>query len=265
MSRYAIATLLLASNAALVEPDVRVPAGPFQMGCSAGDRACDKDEGPEGGVAVEVPEFFIDKTEVTVAAYRVCARAGKCTVPQKPNNPRDHYCNYGVAGRDEHPVNCVDWHQANAYCAWRGKRLPWEPEWEKAARAGSKTAFPNGQRISCKEAVLNDGSTTGSVAGELDGCGEDRTDSAGSRPPNVLGLHDMHGNVVEWTASWYAPSATAGLYAKGNLRGPAEGERRVARGGAWDTKAANARSSFRDPRKPEQFGGSLGFRCARSP
>ena len=75
----------------------------------------------------------------------------------------------------------------------------------------------------------------------------------------------MHGNVVEWTASWYAPGAIAELYAKGNLQGPVEGERRVARGGAWDTKTANARSSFRDPRKPEQYGGSLGFRCTRSP
>ena len=77
------------------------------------------------------------EAEVTVAAYRACVQAGKCTVPQKPTNPRDHYCSYAVAGRDGHPVNCVDWAQANAYCAWRGKRLPWEPEREKAARAGS--------------------------------------------------------------------------------------------------------------------------------
>jgi formylglycine-generating enzyme required for sulfatase activity len=66
-----------------------------------------------------MPTYFIDRDHVTVQAYGDCVDAGKCTPPAT-----DDGCNSGVAGRDRHPINCVDWFQAEAYCAWAQKRLP---------------------------------------------------------------------------------------------------------------------------------------------
>jgi len=242
---------------------VLVPGGVFSMGCSANDTDCQKDEGPAGGVAVNVPAFWIDRYEVSVAQYQACLDAEQC--PRPKDHRRNQYCNLGAPGRNDHPVNCVDWQAAADYCAWVGGRLPREAEWEKAARGGSATRYPWGQEVSCKQAVLDDGETAGSVANELDGCGEDRTWPRGSRRPNAFGLYDMHGNAGEWTANWYAADALPSLYAKGNLTAPAEGLRRVVRGGSWDEDRQNLRSSFRNVKLPvsgETVYGSIGFRCA---
>lgn len=241
---------------------VLIPAGSFQMGCSAGDSECGSDEGPAGGTQVNVPAFMLDRYEVSVAEYRQCIESGNCSRPL--DFDRNKYCNYDAEGRDGHPVNCVDWQQALEYCNWVGARLPQEAEWEKAARAGISSRYPWGQEVTCKNAILDDGVTFGSVPNEPDGCGEDRTWKIGSRAANALGLYDMHGNVGEWTATWYSPNAIA-AYASGNLEGPANGRQRVVRGGSWDENRANLRSSFRNVKPPEQGGsiyGSIGFRCA---
>jgi len=241
---------------------VAVPAGKFMMGCSENDANCEKDEGPQGGTAVSVPEFKIDKKEVTVAEYGECMKAGQCTRPK--DHARNKYCNVGLAERSDHPANCVDWSEAVAYCQWKGKRLPTEAEWEKAARAGSSSRYPWGQDVSCAKAILDDGKTFASAGDEPDGCGEDRSWPVGSRPVNALGLYDMHGNVGEWTSVWYAPKAITD-YGNGNLNGPAGGKQRVVRGGSWDENKLNLRSSFRNVKPPvsgKSIYGSIGFRCA---
>jgi len=241
---------------------VLIPAGAFQMGCSMGDELCGSDEGPAGGIAVQVDAFRIDDNEVTVAAYRQCVKAGQCRAPE--DTSLTQYCNYGNPARDNHPVNCLDWQQAQNYCTVHGGRLPYEAEWEKAARAGSLTAYPWGNIVSCKQAILDDGKTTGSVPDEGDGCGEDRTWPIASRPANAFGLHDMHGNAGEWVFNWYAPDAISELYSKGNLSGPVTGRQRVLRGGSWDENPANLRSSYRNVKPPESgksIYGSIGFRC----
>jgi len=243
---------------------ITIPAASFQMGCSVGDADCEKDEGAQGGISVNVPTFKIDKNEVTVAEYNHCIEAGKCSRPK--DHKRNKYCNLGAPGRDDHPANCVDWQQAADYCAWKGQRLPYEAEWEKAARAGSKSRYPWGQDVSCKQAILDDGVTTGSVKGEPDGCGEDRSWSAGSREPNAFGLFDMHGNAGEWTANWYGKNAYE-AYAAGNLASPEMGKQRVVRGGSWDENKLNLRSSFRNVKPPvsgKTIYGSIGFRCAKA-
>lgn len=242
---------------------VVVPAGEYMMGCSVDDPDCEKDEGPQGGIAVTVPEFKIDKNEVTVAEYAECLKAGSCTRPK--DFARNKYCNFGNAERNNYPANCVDWSEAVAYCQWVGKRLPNEAEWEKAARAGSSSRYPWAQDVSCANAILDDGKTLASAGEEPDGCGEDRSWPVGSRPANALGLNDMHGNVGEWTSVWYAPNAITDIYPEGNLSGPASGKRRVVRGGSWDENKLNLRSSFRNVKAPfsgKSVYGSIGFRCA---
>ncbi len=261
--KISIGTILLCGLTATASADrVEIPAGPFQMGCSAGDPNCEKDEGPAGGTTVNVPAFRIDPREVTVAEYRDCVAAGQCSEPL--TFARNKYCNYDAPGRDDHPVNCLDWSQAVAYCAAHGGRLPYEAEWEKAARAGSTTPYSWGDKVGCEQAILDPVSPAPSQR-EPDGCYRDTTWPVASRPANALGLYDMHGNVGEWTANWYAPDAIAREYARGNLAGPDQGVRRVVRGGSWDENRPNLRSSFRNVKPPEQGGaiyGSIGFRCA---
>lgn len=242
---------------------VNIPAGSFLMGCSAKGSICDKDEGVPGGTTVKVNSFKIDRYEVSVSDYRGCIKSGKCSRPK--DHKRNKYCNYDAKGRDEHPVNCVDWDQAQQYCGWQGGRLPYEAEWEKAARAGSNTRYSWGQDISCKNAILDDGKTMGSVPNEPDGCGEDRTWKRGSRKPNGYGLYDMYGNAGEWVSNWYAKDAISKLYVNGKLKEPINGQQKLVRGGSWDENKNNLRSSFRNV-KPPQSGkavyGSIGFRCA---
>ncbi|WP_299181052.1 SUMF1/EgtB/PvdO family nonheme iron enzyme [uncultured Neptuniibacter sp.] len=252
----------VAANLSAAPDKVLIEAGAFNMGCSQGDGACENDEAGAGGVTVNVPAFELDRFEVTVSSYTACIEAGICVRPK--DHQRNQYCNLGASGRENHPVNCVDWQEALSFCQWKGGRLPFEAEWEKAARAKTDTAFPWGERVSCKQAILDDGVTQGSVPGEPDGCGEDRTWPVGSRKANMYGLHDMHGNAGEWTMNWYEKSGIA-RYANGDLKGPEQGRQRVVRGGSWDENRANLRSSFRNVKPPvsgRSVYGSIGFRCA---
>ncbi|WP_299792850.1 formylglycine-generating enzyme family protein [uncultured Shewanella sp.] len=259
---------LLVSSSAFADPSkpksvIFVPESSFQMGCSLNDADCESDEGKPGGVAVFVPAFYIDTHEVMVSEYQACMDAGKCSRPK--DFARNKYCNLGARGRSEHPINCVDWAEAKAFCKWRGQRLPYEAEWEKAARASSLSRYPWGESVSCKQAILDDGETMGSVAGEGDGCGEDRTWPVGTRAANALGLFDMHGNVGEWTMNWYAKDGLA-QYVTGNLTDQKPSPRKVVRGGSWDEMALNLRSSFRNIKAPvsgESVYGSIGFRCVK--
>ena len=225
---------------------VSVPAGRFWMGCNEEvDTECWDDEKP--GRTVEVAAFQIDKTEVTVAAYRACVSAGKCSPPSTGNA-----CTWDQSGKEQHPVNCVDWAQAQAYCAWAGKRLPTEAEWEKAARGTDRRKYPWGnQGYKTAGRVANIADETSGLAWKLDGYddGYSQTAPVKSYPDGAspYGALDMVGNVWEWTADWYDSGR----------------KYRSVRGGSWYSYPWLARASFRDWFSPAFRYDYLGFRCAQ--
>jgi formylglycine-generating enzyme required for sulfatase activity len=134
---------------------------------------------------VDVPAFAIDRTEVSQLDYDRCLDAGACTAPRQGFNP-DFYPDY--------PVVWVTWEQASAYCAWAGKRLPTEAEWEKVARGTDGRAYPWGDSpLDCARA------NTHGCAGETELVDSHPT---GASPYGVLHLL---GNAGEWVADWYQP------------------------------------------------------------
>jgi formylglycine-generating enzyme required for sulfatase activity len=234
---------------------VTVQAGSFVMGCnSAVDLECNSDESPYH--TVDVPAFEIDKYEVTTADYQVCVDSGVCTAANTGES-----CNYGVPERESHPINCVDWNQAKAYCEWAGKRLPTEAEWEKAARGtdGRKYPWGNSPTVRCDFAVMDD-----SAAGGI-GCGSGGTMPVGSMPAGAspYGAEDMVGNVWEWVEDWYHDSYS-GAPTDGSAWVDPAGSYRVLRGGGCFYNSANdLRASKRDYGTTTNRHYDIGFRCSR--
>jgi formylglycine-generating enzyme required for sulfatase activity len=224
----------------------KIPGGSFVMGTNDWEFAK-----PRHQVAVRT--FYMAKTEVTAGQYQACVDAGACTAPGTGG-----YCNWGVSGREQHPINCVDWDQARAFSQWVGGRLPSEAEWEYAARsAGQERQYPWGDEpAACARAVLDDGGN---------GCGKNSTWPVCSKPKGNTeqGLCDMAGNVWEWAQDWYHGSYHGAPTDGGAWESPA-GSSRVIRGGSWYFVAGFARSAGRYSDVPGVRRGYLGFRPARS-
>jgi len=232
-----------------------VDAGSFWMGCNATvDSQCSDDEKPYHEVTLSA--FYIDKTEVTVGMYAECVEAGFCSEPSTDYEQ----CSWGNEFRDDFPINCVNWDQAKDYCAWAGKRLPTEAEWEKAARGTDGRKYPWGnQTATCEYAVMYDGGGNG--------CGTGTPWPVCSKSPagdSPYGLCDMSGNVWEWVSDWYDPGYYTNSPAS-NPTGPVSGSYRVRRGGSFAYAGNYLRASDRNYDIPSAGydGHSLGFRCAR--
>ncbi len=231
---------------------VCVPAGAFTRGAPDGP----VDQRPVQRVHLDA--FLLDRHEVTVADYGRCVKAGGCT-DTRLTGSRVLYgkelCNWGRADRANHPINCVSWKQARAYCGWAGKRLPTEAEWEKAARgARGRRAYPWGDDApTCR--LANFGTCRGTTAPA-------RGYAAGQSP---YGAQQLAGNVAEWVADPYHETA----YARSALRNPrttaSSDLGHVKRGGCYHAAGARLRLTHRGmPPHPSPWGYDVGLRCARS-
>jgi formylglycine-generating enzyme required for sulfatase activity len=221
-----------------------IPSATYRMGSEAGE----PDERPVH--EVQVSAFDIDLTEVTVAEYGACVRAGGCLPASKvvrfPGaTSEDQWlfgqeCNDDRPNRQEHAENCVDWSMADAYCRWAGKRLPTEEEWEYAACAGNCDTALGGR---------------GGAAAILGAARWPFTTRVAKISPGPFGLYDMAGNVWEWTANRYCPYDHPGC----------DDPRRVVRGGSWSmADVVSVRLTDRSPADPSSTTTNVGIRCARS-
>lgn len=250
---------------------VEIPSGSFLMGSEEGDA----DEKPVHQVTVDA--FCIDRTEVTVAMYAECVRSSECSpawttadwpgIDEAAKNIDSQFCNGERPELEDHALNCVDWHQADAYCRAAGKRLPTEEEWEYAARGtdGRKYPWGNGAPSAnllngCGDEFVALGARLGMTWGSMyDGDdGWESTAPVGSYPAGAspFGVLDMAGNVWEWTSSRYSPDY-------GSSR---EDERYVMRGGAWGYENPDFVRTANRGKSPRVYrGADLGFRCAADP
>jgi formylglycine-generating enzyme required for sulfatase activity len=225
----------------------RVPAGAFAMGSQPSDPFSESVERPQH--AVQVSEFWIERTEVSNAAYAACVAAGGCTPPASASSStRSAY--YGSAAFDDYPVVNVTHGQAAAYCAWAGGRLPTEAEWEKAARGPETRYYPWGSERP-NRTLANYGKIVNDTTA-VDGY------PAGASP---YGLLNMGGNVWEWVADWYSATYYASS-PPSDPPGPAAGQDRVVRGGSWGSDGQFLRTTNRFYHNPSNASPTVGFRCA---
>ena len=236
----------------------QIPAACFEMG--------DHIYQPVHNVCISA--FEMDVYQVTNAEYAECVAAGVCTAPlYSYSNTRPSY--YGNPAYDDFPVIWVNWHDATEYCAWAGKRLPTEAEWEYAARGGlDGKPYPWGDTITCDDGCYGRKDSSAACWNQChNGVCDNDTHPVGNYAANGYGLYDMAGNVWEWVKDWYRHDYYQ--YCVDNEivndpPGPETGDYRVFRGGSWYSTAfwlgVAARGSGYVPgtRSPQ-----IGFRCAR--
>ena len=192
---------------------VDVPAGEYVVGRDGGEHD-----------VVDLPAFELGRTPVTNGEYAAF-------VAETGAEPPPHW-----PAPDDHPVTFVDWHEAAAFCAWAGGRLPTEAEWEKGARGADGRRYPWGDEEDSSRAAVGAGMTHGT------------TSPVGAHPTGAspYGLHDMAGNVWEWTATEHG------------------GGERVLRGGSYASPGlAWARCAMRSRSRPQRRQAHIGFRVAR--
>jgi serine/threonine-protein kinase len=258
---------------------VYVPEGEFLMGSD------DQFDAEKPQHTVYLDAYWLDQTEVTTAMFAAFVQAtGYETDAEKEGsswvyNPDgqewesvsgadwQHPRGPGSPAEDTHPVVHVSWNDAEAYCAWAGRRLATEAEWEKGARGPDGRLYPWGDdapagnllnfadvnlNIDWADTSIDDGYAFTAPVGSY---------PAGASPYGAL---DMAGNVWEWVADWYSDTYYATSPAD-NPTGPASGDSRAQRGGSWDDNDRYVRAAYRFRNSPVVRLDLLGFRCALSP
>ena len=266
---------LAASATRVAEVDgmrmVFIPESEFVMGSTDLEAEAEGIEKPAH--TVRLSAYWIDQTEVTNAMFRRftgitghqtwAERAGSSFYYQKGDTKLREGKGYdwrhpwgpssNLDGRDDYPVVHVSWPDASAYCAWAGRRLPIEAEWELAARGTDGRRYPWGNMLP-SSSLLNYNYEIGDAA---------RVASfpVGASP---YGLFDLAGNAWEWLGDWYDET----YYAHSpmdNPPGAPAGEFRAIRGGSWNSQARFVRAANRYRNSPDFRSNNLGFRCALSP
>lgn len=272
-------------------PMAVVPGGSFIMGIDDEELAnaidaCKEEFGPESGQLacdqmarfqdaatgqareVYLSPFLIDRFETTAAEYRGCVSAGVCDpTPLVAGDTR-------FIG-DDLPVVNVTWSDAQAYCAFRGKRLPTEAEWEKAARGDDGRRWPWGNidgddRANRGRLLPEELRPAGSSQLLLTTQTDDSDGSASLTPPGTYrwgrspyGVEDMAGNVAEWVQDWWSQFGYTGLSLI-DPRGVPSGPFRVVRGGSFNEPRFFSRTYYRNSQRPGSRSVTIGFRCARN-
>ncbi|HKC94894.1 MAG TPA: SUMF1/EgtB/PvdO family nonheme iron enzyme [Nitrospira sp.] len=219
---------------------VLIPAGEFLMGADDGL----PDTRPMHRIYVST--YWVDQHEVTNRQYRQCMESGGC------GPPKDHSA-YEDSALADHPVTNVTWTQARNYCGWRGKRLPTEAEWEKAARGIDGRLYPwgnNDDMVKARSRPIEHIKNGTVPVGSIDF----------ARSP--YGVADLVMNVSEWVNDWYAED----FYRSSPNRdpqGPARGSFKVLRGGEPSERPLELRASYRGWDDMTYWGPSVGFRCAQ--
>lgn len=219
-----------------------VPEGEFIMG---------KEGEPDNDSPVHVvylDSYWIDQVEVTNAMYETCVKNNACTLPVINQNPY-----YGNWIYRDHPIVYVNWFQANEYCAWAGRRLPTEAEWEKAARGTEKNKYPWGDTLPNPRLANFAESLIGESISVY-------RYPLGASPYGAL---NMAGNVREWVSDWFNLT----YYQESSLINPmgtTDGTERSMRSGAYDADANEIFTTSRYKHEPLSAGLSRGFRCAEN-
>lgn len=256
---------------------VEVPAGEFMRGCNeAVDTKCSEDEYPY--TSIYLSAFMIDKYEVTAGEYEKCIKAGPCEnkageSPLYMSSKNYHECNLYNKSKKYHPMQCVSWYGAKAYCEWAGKRLSTEAEWEKAARGTDGRIFPWGNEpyVSCEYAnVRSSGYIRGDETVTTVGCEIDETIPVGKKPKGAspYGAQDMLGNVSEWVNDRYDYNyyeTSPAIDPPGpDVGDPDYGvEYRMERGASWWNALLFFRTSYRGRKIADEGDIMYGFRCAK--
>jgi formylglycine-generating enzyme required for sulfatase activity len=201
-----------------------------------------KDDTPVRRVYVDA--FYLDRAEVTNEQYERFLKATGRAVPY-------HWVRERIPeGANSHPVVNVSWDDASAFCAWEGKRLPSEAEWERACRGIAEgRMYPWGDGKPSEKLARFDALSTAAVC---------------ATAPNYFNLCDMIGNVWEWVADWYGGKYYEVAPAR-NPAGPPDGLYRVLRGGSWfDQPPLFLTCSYRSWARQAERSPTVGFRCAKS-
>jgi formylglycine-generating enzyme required for sulfatase activity len=219
---------------------VLIPAGDFWMGAEDGL----PDTRPMHRVYVST--YWLDRHEVTNRQYRQCMESGGC-------GPTKDHAAYNDPALADHPVTNVTWSQGRNYCGWRGKRLPTEAEWEKAARGIDGRLYPWGNSDDMVKARSRPGEST-----------KNGTVPVGSiefaRSP--YGVADLVMNASEWVNDWYAEDFYRSSPSR-DPQGPPRGSFKVLRGGEPSDRPLELRASYRGWDDMSYWGPSVGFRCAQ--
>jgi formylglycine-generating enzyme required for sulfatase activity len=253
-----VEALLSAQQWAEIAGQVNIPAGPFLMGTDA--ERSDKFNRPQHKVVL--PEYYIDKYLVTHAQF------ARFVVETKHRPPLDWTDGTIPDGKTLYPVTMVTWFDADDYCAWAGKRLPSEAEWEKAARGTDGRRWPWGNTMDSNK--LN-------TYYHLGSSNEVTRYKNGVSP---YGVFDMAGNVSEWTASDFRPyvgsTESADVFKAKKVKAMSADDRgmrvadlvvvdgvyKVRRGGSWKSDPFSTSAYHRNFSFPYYASDFFGFRCA---